>query len=292
MRRIQTAHEMRRWRSRQRGGAVGFVPTMGGLHEGHLSLTRACRAECARVVVSVYVNPTQFNSADDLCRYPRNLERDAAALEAEGVNILFAPSDKEMYPAGYSTYVEVEGQLTAGLCGASRPGHFRGVTTVVSKLFHLVCPDRAYFGQKDAQQLAVIRRMALDMNWSVQIVGIPTVRDSDGLALSSRNALLSKSERRQARELYAALDAARRSALEGERRAFVLQNGIAERINALENARLEYAELVDPDTFEPCASLKKRTLAAAAAYFGSVRLIDNVLIEIDGAAHGEHGGTS
>lgn len=289
---------MRAWRSRQREGAVGFVPTMGGLHEGHLSLARACRAECARVVASVYVNPTQFNSADDLRRYPRDLERDAAALESEGADILFAPSDEEMYPDGYSTYVEVEGRLTAGLCGASRPGHFRGVTTVVSKLFHLVCPDRAYFGQKDAQQLAVIRRMALDMGWNVQIVGMPTVRDKDGVALSSRNALLSKTERRQARELYAALDAARQRALEGERRASVLQKSVADRLNALENVQLDYAELVNPDTFEPCASLTDRTLAAAAAYFGKVRLIDNVLIEIDGideiggAAHGEHGGAS
>lgn len=283
---------MRVWRALQREGAVGFVPTMGGLHEGHLSLVRACRAECARVVVSVYVNPTQFNSAADLRSYPRDLERDAAALEAEGVDILFAPSDAEMYPAGFSTYVEVEGRIAAGLCGASRPGHFRGVATVVSKLFHLVCPDRVYFGQKDAQQLAVIRRMTLDMGWNVQIVGHPTVREKDGLALSSRNALLSKKQRRQAPALYAALDAARRRALEGETRASVLQNGIAERLNALENVQLDYVELVNPDTFEPCASLTKRTLAAAAAYFGSVRLIDNVLIEIDGAAHGEHGGAS
>ena len=194
----KTAPDIQAWRAERQRETIGFVPTMGALHEGHLSLVRAARAQNDCAAVSVYVNPIQFNIDEDLRSYPRQLEKDAQTLSKEGVDILFAPDNRTIYPDGFSTYVQVEGPIADRLCGAARPGHFRGVATVVSKLFHLVQPDRAYFGQKDAQQLALIRKMTRDMAWDIQIVPIPTVREPDGLALSSRNARLSSEQRAQA----------------------------------------------------------------------------------------------
>ncbi len=250
---------------------------MGALHEGHLSLVRAARVASDVVAASIFINPTQFGPNEDLAKYPRSFERDREMLEREGVELLFAPSVEEMYPAGAVTWVTVEG-LSEKLDGGSRPGHFRGVTTVVVKLFHIVEPDAAFFGQKDAAQVAIIRRMVRDLNLSVEIVVCPIVRESDGLAMSSRNVYLDPQQRKQALVLHRALMLVKQLAGAGERDAAKLAAAGREEI-ALENSvRLDYFEIVDPDTLDSIVDISNGALVAVAAYVGSTRLIDNLLI--------------
>ena len=257
---------------------VGLVPTMGALHEGHLSLVRAARAQCDVVAVSIFVNPTQFGPAEDLSKYPRQFERDCRLLEQEGVDILFAPSIEEMYPQGAISWVEVEG-LSEKLDGRTRPGHFRGVTTVVAKLFHVIEPDAAYFGQKDAAQLAVIRRMVRDLDFPVEIVACPIVREADGLAMSSRNAYLNREERQRALVLQRSLQEARRQFDAGERLAARLIAAAKEVFVREPQVRLDYFEVVDPEMLDPVEHISGRTLVAVAAFVGTTRLIDNVVLE-------------
>uniref|UniRef100_A0A7V4XR55 Pantothenate synthetase n=1 Tax=Acidobacterium capsulatum TaxID=33075 RepID=A0A7V4XR55_9BACT len=258
-------------------GTIGFVPTMGALHEGHLSLVRAARAECDAVVVSIFVNPTQFGPNEDFGKYPRTVEADCALLEREGVDAVFLPRVEEMYPAGATTWVEVE-DLSGRLDGASRPGHFRGVATVVAKLFHIVGPDRAYFGQKDAAQVANLRRMVRDLDFDLELVVCPIVREADGLAMSSRNRYLSVEERRQGLVLSRALRAMEARYAAGERDARrLLAAGAA--VMAEEPAvRVDYLRVVDPETLVDVESVSGAALAAVAAYVGATRLIDNVLL--------------
>jgi pantoate--beta-alanine ligase len=262
---------------RAEGRILGLVPTMGALHEGHLSLVRAARAVSDVVVVSIFVNPTQFGPNEDFSKYPRTFETDCAMLEREGVDLIFAPTVDEMYPAGASTFVVVEG-VSDRLDGASRPGHFRGVTTVVSKLFHIIGPHQAFFGQKDAAQVAVLRKMVRDLNFPLQIVVCPIVREADGLALSSRNRYLSKTERGQALVLHRALKAVEDATVSGEKSAQRLVE-IARAVFAEEpGVRVDYISVVDPDTLEDVADVRDGALVAVAAFVGSTRLIDNVLL--------------
>jgi pantoate--beta-alanine ligase len=258
------------------GKSLGLVPTMGALHEGHLSLMRAARAKCGSVAVSLFVNPLQFGPNEDLAKYPRTFERDLQLLEKEGVDILFAPTPEEMYPAGAVTYVTVEG-LSDKLCGKSRPGHFRGVTTVVAKIFHIVEPDLAYFGQKDAAQVAIIRRMVRDLNLPVEIVVCPIVREADGLALSSRNAYLSPQERKSALVLYRSLTELKNRFEQGERNAANLIEAGRKVLTQEPAVRLDYFEIVDPATLDPM-ELTRPALVAVAAFVGNTRLIDNIVL--------------
>ncbi len=274
---IETIGDMRRLRQ-QLAKPVGFVPTMGFLHEGHLSLIRKARRNADRVIVSIFVNPTQFGPQEDFERYPRDPERDARLCEEAGVDALFVPETSEMYPPGYATYVNVEGPLTEALCGASRPGHFRGVATVVTKLFTICEPDIAVFGQKDAQQVAVIRRFTADLNLPVRILVAPIVREKDGLAMSSRNIYLSDEERRQALSLNASLSRACEMFIDGERRAEILLDAVSETIRAEPLASLEYAWLVDLSSLKPVATIEKPALLALAVHFGTTRLIDNTIL--------------
>jgi len=259
------------------GKRVGLVPTMGALHEGHLSLVRAAKTRCDVVAVSIFVNPTQFGPSEDFSKYPRNFERDQQLLEKEGVDLVFAPSVDEMYPRGAVTYVTVEG-LSERLCGRSRPGHFRGVTTVVSKLFHISEPDKAFFGQKDAAQAAVIRRMVRDLNFPVEIVVCPIVREPDGLAMSSRNAYLDPQQRDSALVLYRSLSRVQEMFKAGERQISRLLSAGKEMFVQEPSVRLDYFEIVDPDTLEPVAQIAKPALVAVAAFLGSTRLIDNLVL--------------
>ncbi len=262
---------------RQRDERLGLVPTMGALHEGHLSLVRAARNSCDAVAVSIFVNPTQFGPAEDLAKYPRTLEKDLTALRSEGVELVFIPSDEEMYPPGAQTWVTVEG-LSQKLDGRSRPGHFRGVTTIVSKLFHIVEPDAAFFGQKDAAQLAVIRRMVRDLNFGIEIIACPIVREPDGLAMSSRNAYLNAEERSHALALSRSLNHVKDVFHKGETLAKRLVAEGRKVISAESGVRLDYFEIVSPDTLEEVEQAAAGTLVAVAAYVGSTRLIDNVLL--------------
>ena len=262
---------------RMRGVVLGFVPTMGALHEGHLSLVRRAKAECDVVAASIFVNPLQFAPGEDLARYPRTFEEDCKLLEAEGVEALFAPDAEEMYPDGAVTTVTVAG-IGDRLDGASRPGHFAGVATIVAKLFNVVRPDRAYFGQKDAAQLAVIRQMVRDLNFDVELVGCPIVRDADGLALSSRNRYLSATERQQALVLHAALSRMKQMIAEGERDSATLIRGGMEAFQTVTGVRVDYLSVVDARTLLPVASVHSGTLVAIAAYVGNTRLIDNFLM--------------
>jgi pantoate--beta-alanine ligase len=257
--------------------SIGFVPTMGALHEGHLALTRAARERCDAVVASIFVNPTQFGPNEDFGKYPRTVEADCALLEREGVDLVFLPGVEEMYPAGATTFVEVGG-VSDRLDGASRPGHFRGVATVVAKLFHIVAPDRAFFGQKDAAQVAVLRRMVRDLNFDLELVVCPTVREADGLAMSSRNRYLSPEERRQALVLSRALRAVEARYAAGERHAGrLLELGRA--TVAEETAvRQDYFRVVDPEDLIELEDVDGRALVAVAAYVGATRLIDNVVL--------------
>lgn len=272
---------------RQAGGKVGLVPTMGYFHRGHLTLMERARAENDYVVVSLFVNPTQFGPGEDFARYPRDLERDRRLAEEAGVDALFHPSAEEMYPGGYQTYVEVT-ELSQGLCGASRPGHFRGVATVVTKLFNIVTPDRAYFGEKDAQQLRVIKRMVADLNLPVEIRPVPTVREEDGLAMSSRNTYLSPEERRQATALYQSLLWAKERVAEGERDPARFREGMERIIAGYPLVNLEYLEFRDDETLAPLAELKGKVLIAIAARVGTARLIDNITVEVE-TGTGERG---
>jgi pantoate--beta-alanine ligase len=279
MRIAKTVEEMRAAArgTRAAGKSLGLVPTMGALHEGHLSLVRAAKAACDTVVVSIFVNPLQFGPHEDLAKYPRDYEGDCKRLEAEGVDCLFAPSVEEMYPDTPVTYIEVEG-LSQRLCGGSRPGHFRGVATVVAKLFHIVEADRAFFGQKDAAQVAVLRRMVRDLNFRVEIVVCPIVRQPDGLAMSSRNAYLNPQERNSALQLYRSLTEVERRFAQGERNPTNLIDAGKHRLAQDPAVRLDYFSIVDPDTLAPVRTMTGKTLVAAAAFVGSTRLIDNIVL--------------
>jgi pantoate--beta-alanine ligase len=272
-----TIDEMRATRhaARRKGKTVGLVPTMGALHEGHLSLR--ARAQCDLVVVSIFINPLQFGPHEDLAKYPRNFDRDRDLLEREGVEVIFAPTVEEMYPAGAITYVTVEA-LSDRLCGRSRPGHFRGVTTVVSKLFHIVEPDRAFFGQKDAAQSVIIRRMVRDLDIPVQVVIGPIVREPDGLAMSSRNAYLDASQRLSALVLHRSLLAVQERFDRGERKVQALIEAGKQVFSEDPSVRLDYLEIVDPETLDPVDDLSQRALVAVAAFVGKARLIDNVVL--------------
>ncbi|MHC4503937.1 MAG: pantoate--beta-alanine ligase [Planctomycetota bacterium] len=263
--------------SKRAGRTLGLVPTMGALHEGHLSLVRKAREECDCVAVSIFVNPTQFGEGEDLDAYPRALERDLELCDEEGADLVLTPTKEEMYLPGYTTWVEV-GELSQKLEGLSRPSHFRGVTTVVSKLFNIFLPDRAYFGQKDLQQLVVIRRMARDLSFPVTVVACPIVREEDGLAMSSRNSYLSKDERAAALCLSAAIKAFGESVAEGERDVSTLLETLAEPVIAEPLAVLDYAAIVDAETLEDVKELSGAVAAALAVWFGNTRLIDNVII--------------
>jgi pantoate--beta-alanine ligase len=265
--------------ARGRGATVGLVPTMGALHEGHLSLIRAARADNDVVVVSIYVNPTQFGPGEDFGDYPRDLPRDRVLASRAGADLIFSPSTKEMYADDHCTWVEVEGP-TSGLCGRSRPGHFRGVCTVVAKLFGICRPDRAYFGEKDAQQLVVIKRMARDLNCDVEIVSCPTAREEDGLAMSSRNARLTKEQRAQAPTLYRALEAARGAANQGERDAAVLKVLVRAVLAEAPLGDVDYVEIVDAEDLTPQTTVAGRSLIAVSVRFGEVRLIDNISVSV------------
>ena len=264
---------------RRSGAELGLVPTMGALHEGHLSLLRKAKVECDAVVASIFVNPMQFAEGEDFDRYPRVFEEDCAKLEAEGVHLLFAPEVAEMYPAGARTFVEV-GEIGERLDGAFRPGHFRGVATVVAKLFHIVGPDRAYFGQKDAAQVAVLRAMVKDLNFSLKLVVCPTVREADGLAMSSRNAGLSAEERAKALVLRRALCAAKMLLHKGEASAETLRSAMRAEFAREPAVRLEYAEVADPSTMMALDDASGEALIAVAAWVGETRLIDNMLVEV------------
>jgi pantoate--beta-alanine ligase len=276
MQTLVTPRAMQAWTDveRRAGRRVALVPTMGALHDGHLALVEAARRSADRVVVSIFVNPMQFNRRDDFERYPRVLDDDAARCAAAGVDAIYAPSPGVMYPEGFQAAVEV-GKLTEPLCGAARPGHFRGVTTVVTKLFHAVRPDVAVFGEKDFQQLAVLRRMTADLDFGIEIVGVPTIREADGLAMSSRNRLLSAGEREAARCVPGALEAASGAVARGETRAAAVVAAASAVIVAEPKARLEYAEARDPETLEAVEVVTGPTLLALAVWVGSVRLIDN-----------------
>ncbi len=272
----EVKEKMRRHRSE--GETIGFVPTMGYLHEGHLSLVRESVKRTDYTVVSVYVNPTQFGPNEDFEQYPRDLDKDAEILAGEGVDYLFTPNDSDMYPDGYKTYVEVH-DLQDVMCGASRPGHFRGVCTVVLKLFHIVGPDCAYFGQKDSQQAVILKKMLEDLNMDVAISVLPIVREQDGVALSSRNSLLKKEERSAARCLYRSLQLAKEAVRGGKKESSELVNLIRNEIIKEEPAKIDYIEIVDKNTLESVTEIKEgRTLIALAVYMGKVRLIDNMIV--------------
>lgn len=258
-------------------GTVGLVPTMGYLHEGHLSLVRRARAECDHVVVSIFVNPTQFGPREDLSSYPRDLERDLSLIEPLGTDLVWIPTAEIMYPPGYQTWVEVE-TITRPLEGSMRPGHFRGVTTVVTKLFTGVRPDKAYFGQKDAQQAAVIRQMTRDLNFPIEIVVCPIVREPDGLAMSSRNVYLDAEERKAATVLYRALKAARNLYETGERDAEKLREMMKEVIASEPLAQMQYVSCADYDTLEELETVDGKALLSMAVFMGKTRLIDNLVL--------------
>jgi len=264
---------------RKKGKRIGFVPTMGYLHEGHLSLVRQSVKDNDLTVVSIFVNPIQFGPGEDFERYPRDIERDKRLLEKEGVDYLFFPTSEEMYPSGFKTFVEVA-ELGKKLCGKSRPGHFRGVTTVVLKLFNIVQPDKAYFGQKDAQQAIIIKKMVKDLNLDVEIVVMPIVREEDGLAMSSRNVYLDEEERKNATVLYKSLKEAERMIKEGERDAEKVINRMREIVMSYPKALIDYIEIVDTEELNPVNPIKGKVLIALAVYIGKARLIDNTILEV------------
>lgn len=280
MKLLKTIDEMRAFRraARQTQQRLGLVPTMGALHQGHLSLVRAAREKSDVVAVSIFVNPTQFGPNEDFAKYPRNLQNDCTLLDEEHVDIIFAPSVNDMYPAGAVTWVTVEG-MSDRLCGKSRPGHFRGVTTVVAKLFNIIEPDLAFFGQKDAAQVAIIHRMVRDLNMPVAIEVGYIVRESDGLALSSRNVYLTPQDRKSSLALHRSLQRAQELFDSGERESAKLVAAGKEEFAKDPSVRLDYFEIVDPDALEPMPSVSKRALIAIAAYVGNTRLIDNVIVD-------------
>lgn len=278
---IGTINEVRNivkeWKSQ--GLTVGFVPTMGYLHEGHESLIKKAHEENDRVVVSIFVNPIQFGPKEDLSTYPRDLESDTVLCKGAGADIIFHPENEEMYFEDFSTFVDMKG-LTDELCGKSRPTHFRGVCTVVSKLFNIVAPHRAYFGEKDAQQLAVIKRMVRDLNIDVEVIGCPIVREKDGLAKSSRNTYLSEDERKAATILNKALTEAKNKIADGERGASNIINSITETISTEALAKIDYVQVVDSFSMESVSTLEKSVLVAIAVFIGKTRLIDNFTYEL------------
>jgi len=262
---------------RSAGKSIGFVPTMGYLHPGHLSLVRIAKQQTDFVVVSIFVNPLQFGPAEDFDRYPRDFKRDEQLLEKEGANAIFYPELTEMYPSGFSTSVAVE-KLTEQLCGKSRPGHFTGVTTVVAKLFNIVKPDKAIFGQKDAQQAFVIKRMVRDLNFDIEIVIAPTMREPDGLAMSSRNSYLSPEERKESAVLYQALQLAENLIRQGEKEAGTIIKEMEILIRSKPSARIDYVSIVDTENLQPVKKIEGEVLIALAVRFGKTRLIDNILL--------------
>ncbi len=274
--------EMQTWCLEQKkaGQTIGLVPTMGYLHQGHLALVRRARSSCDKVVVSIFVNPIQFGVGEDFEEYPRDLEKDRQMLEEGQVDAIFAPSVKEMYPPGYNSYVEVQGEVAEKLCAQSRPGHFRGVTTVISKLFHICCPDMAFFGQKDAQQAMVIEKMVRELNFPLRIVRVPTEREADGLAMSSRNVYLNEDMRSQALVLNQALQAARDLIYTGERDVKKVKELLLQIINSSPAANIDYAEIYDAETLADISEINDRVLIALAVKFGSTRLIDNLIVEV------------
>jgi len=278
---FETAQAMQAWCKQQKkaGQTIGLVPTMGYLHQGHLSLVQEARRQCDRVVVSIFVNPIQFGVGEDLDKYPRDLSGDCQLLEEAQTDAVFAPSARDMYPEAYATFVEMEGTITNRLCGASRPGHFRGVTTVVSKLFNICLPDQAFFGQKDAQQVRVIQRMVRDLNFPVRIVVHPIVREKDGLAMSSRNVYLSAPQRRDATILFKAIRGVEDSFRKGERSALILKQIAASTISSVPSAGIEYVSLVDDFSLEEINhDVEKPALLAVAVRIGKTRLIDNTVL--------------
>ena len=271
---VKTIAEIRALRQ-QLSGTVGFVPTMGYLHEGHLALVKQAKQQNSAAIVSIYVNPAQFGPREDFGAYPRDLDRDLDLLQKEGVDIVFVPSDDEMYPAGFSSWVDVE-KVTERLEGESRPGHFRGVATVVAKLFNIVQPTRAYFGQKDAQQVVVIKRIAADLNMNLEVVVVPTVRESDGLAMSSRNIYLSPEERQAATILFKALTLAQQLRRGGEGDAGKIRRQMTEVIQKEALAKLDYASIADAETLQELNLLDRPAVASLAVRIGKTRLIDNI----------------
>ncbi|MFH0796093.1 MAG: pantoate--beta-alanine ligase [Candidatus Omnitrophota bacterium] len=279
---VKTISEVRRIVSHARnaGKAIGFVPTMGALHKGHLSLIRASRKECGFRVVSIFVNPTQFGPKEDYRKYPQDLKRDTRMVEKEGIDLIFAPEADEIYPEGYQTCVEVE-NLPRNLCGKYRPGHFPGVATVVLKLFHIVSPDQAYFGWKDAQQLIIIKKMVEDLNLPIKVVGLPTVREKDGLAMSSRNQYLSPEERTSAPILYKHLKNVKRMVETKQKSLKEALKETQKNLNKNPLIKLQYLEAVDLKRVEPVTeNTRGKVLVAVAAFFGSTRLIDNIIIRL------------
>ena len=277
---IETVKELREYLAGQRaaGKTVGLVPTMGFLHEGHLSLIREAKAENDVVVVSDFVNPTQFGPNEDFESYPRNIEQDTELALSAGADVIFYPSVSEMYPPESSTYVEVEGNITRVLCGTSRPTHFRGVTTVVNKLFNIVEPNKAYFGQKDAQQVAVLTKMVKDLHMDIELIICPIVREPDGLAMSSRNTYLSAEERKQAVILNQALKKAKNAFANGEKDVVKLTGIITDKINEMPLAVIDYVSILDFPSLKPIITIEKDALAAVAVKFGKTRLIDNEIL--------------
>ncbi len=277
MRVIKTVADFREAR-RQVAGSLGFVPTMGYLHDGHLSLVRAARAGNDCVSASIFVNPTQFGPNEDLSRYPRDLERDLAMLRAEGTDLVFAPGVEDMYPQGFATHVDVTGPLTARLEGAARPGYFKGVATVVTKLFNIVQPTRAYFGQKDAQQALVIKKIVADLDMNLEVIVMPTVREEDGLAMSSRNVYLKAKEREAALVLSRSLALARDKWSRGEKDAERIREDMRKLIESEPLAKIDYVSIADASTLEELETLDKLALISLAVRVGNTRLIDNILL--------------
>jgi len=278
---IKTVKEMQAEaeKLRQAGRVIGFVPTMGYLHEGHLSLVRIARERADVVIVSIFVNPTQFGPNEDLEKYPRDFERDERLAEEAGADIIFYPSEKEMYPAGYLTYVTVD-EITKTLCGASRPTHFRGVITICAKLFHAVKPHLAVFGQKDAQQAVVIRRMVKDLDFDMEIVVGPIIREEDGLAISSRNSYLSPEEREEALSLHQSLKMAEEMVRKGERRTRDIVDKMRKLIEEKKRTQIDYIDVIHPETLKPLEMIENRALIALAIFVGKTRLIDNTIVEV------------
>jgi len=270
-----------RTRCRERklkGDKIGFVPTMGALHKGHLSLIKRAREDCDFTVVSIFVNPTQFGPEEDFKRYPRNLSEDLRLCEEEGVDVVFAPLKESMYPDGFSTWVEVKGVLTETLEGTFRPGHFKGVTTVLTKLFNIVLPDYSYFGEKDYQQAMVVKKMVQELNIDTEIILLPTVREEDGLACSSRNSYLSPEERKKAAVLYNSLLKVKQEVERGEEDPSIITSLIRHLIEKEGSFKIDYVAVVNPDTLEPVDRIRGKTLITIAAWIGKTRLIDNILI--------------
>lgn len=277
-----TVREMQDWclDKKRQGLTIGLVPTMGYLHEGHLSLVHEAGQQCDIVIVSIFVNPTQFCAGEDFDVYPRDLEGDQRTLGEARVDAIFAPSQREMYPEGYNTWMEVQGEITSKLCGATRPGHFRGVTTVVSKLFHICQPDKAFFGQKDAQQVMIIEKMVQEMNFPLSIVRVPIKRETDGLAMSSRNVYLDADQRQQALVLSGSLQMASQLIQAGERNVARLKDKIREMIEQSPQADIAYVEIYSAQDLSNVEEIQGAVLIALAVKFGTTRLIDNLIVEV------------